>query len=895
MAYAAVISLIQTLKQVMQQKPRWVIGDTRKMVESLLDSVGYFQNFVESSCNIRRQDSCKHFEQLEREIRIAVNEAENVIELNIYEFNQLERCCSRLGMSRQPICDDLPPLLEKIDAVKRKILMQNITIISSTKVDSLLGLDSSSKHNANLSQEDVVVGLEDDLMKIMRRLIGPPCGREVVSILGMAGIGKTTLAKEVYHHPEIRNRFDIHVWVTISQEYRTRDLWLSILSCIPHISETNPMDVSEEINESTDDQLMDMIYKKLKYRRYLIIMYDIWSKDIWDLMTRIFPDDNNGSRIILTSRHEEVAKHADPDSNPHKMNLLNWDNSWKLLKDKVFGVEHGCPPELEDIGKQVAQKCHGLPLALLVVAGHLSKLSTTRKCWNDVAKTISKIVASEPDKCLGVVAMSYSYLPDHLKSCFLSMAAFPEGFEVETHRLIQLWVADGFLRNERVKSLEEIGKEWLEDLISRNLIMVIKRRFNGEMKTCGVHDLVRDLILRQAEKEKFMQVTRIHKVIRRFNDSACKPYIRRYSFHSTISPSDCWNSLSSFTRTLYLFNGLKLVSPVSKQVPFLARFKLLRVLAILQYTFREFPLELTKLVHLRYLEFNCYDDLHRSVSELYNLQNLVFGGHSNLPVDIWKMKLLRHLQVRKISSFRVPSSKEGSGFKLQNLEGLSDISISCCTKELFTGFPNLKRLKIHGAWAECRRDMIFQTLNNLSCLNKLEILKIICSRKLYPHPLPSKYALPTSLKRLTLRCTYLPWEDMANIVTLPNLEELKIKDNGFDGDVWRLNDEENFNQLKFLLIDRTNLKHWDAGSVNFPMLKRLVLKRCLYLEEIPKDIGEICTLESIELHNCRSSVAKSVKEIQQEQESMANDSLSVRINEKPCEIQTISKEYFQIS
>nr|XP_009764457.1 PREDICTED: putative late blight resistance protein homolog R1A-10 [Nicotiana sylvestris] len=458
------------------------------------------------------------------------------------------------------------------------------------------------------------------------------------------------------------------------------------------------------------------------------------------------------------------------------------------------------------------------------------------------------------------------------------MVAFPEGFEVETHRLIQLWVADGFLRNERVKSLEEIGKEWLEDLISRNLIMVIKRRLNGEMKTCGVHDLVRDMILRQAEKEKFMQVTRIHKVIRKFNDSACKPYIRRCSFHSTISPSDCWNSSSSFTRTLYLLNGLKLVSPLSKQVPFLARFKLLRVLAILQYTFREFPLELTKLVHLRYLEFNCYDDLHRSVSELYNLQNLVFGGHSNLPVsDIWKMKLLRHLQVRKISSFRVPSSKEGSGYKLQNLEGLSDISISCCTKELFTGFPNLKRLKIHGAWAECRRDMIFQTLNNLSCLNNLEILKIICSRKLYPHLLPSKYALPTSLKRLTLRCTYLPWEDMANIVTLPNLEELKIKDNGFN------------------LTATTNLKHWDAGSVNFPMLKRLVLKRCLYLEEIPKDIGEICTLESIELHNCRSSVAKSVKEIQEEQESMANDNLSVRVSEKPCEIQTISKKYFQIS
>lgn len=87
---------------------------------------------------------------------------------------------------------------------------------------------------------------------------------------------------------------------------------------------------------------------------------------------------------------------------------------------------------------------------------------------------------------------------------------------------------------------------------------------------------------------------------------------------------------------------------------------------------------------------------------------------------------------------------------------------------------------------------------------------------------------------------------MANIVMLPNLQVLKIKDNGFDGDAGRLSDAEIFNQLKFLLIDRTNLKCWKADSVNFPKLQRLVLKRCIYLEEIPNDIGEIYTLESIE-------------------------------------------------
>lgn len=130
--------------------------------------------------------------------------------------------------------------------------------------------------------------------------------------------------------------------------------------------------------------------------------------------------------------------------------------------------------------------------------------------------------------------------------------------------------------------------------------------------------------------------------------------------------------------------------------------------------------------------------------------------------------------------------------------------------------------------------------------------------------------LPISLKKLTLRCTSLPWEDMANIVTLPNLDVLKMKDNEFLGDVWRLNDEEIFNQFKFLLISWTGLKLWEAGSINFPKLQRLCLKRCMNLEEIPQDFGEICTLESIELHDCSISAAKSGKEIQEEQESMGN-------------------------
>ncbi|WMV14322.1 hypothetical protein MTR67_007707, partial [Solanum verrucosum] len=124
------------------------------------------------------------------------------------------------------------------------------------------------------------------------------------------------------------------------------------------------------------------------------------------------------------------------------MNLLDLDNSWKLLRDQVFGLEHDHPPELGEIGKEIAEKCQGLPFTISVISGHLSKVDRTLESWKDVARTLSKVLASHPDKCLGVL--------------------------------------EGFIRisGRSRKSLEEVAVYYLEDLISRNLIMARKRRFN---------------------------------------------------------------------------------------------------------------------------------------------------------------------------------------------------------------------------------------------------------------------------------------------------------------------------------------------------------------------------------------------------------------------------------
>ncbi|KAM3205786.1 hypothetical protein P3L10_029196 [Capsicum annuum] len=235
---------------------------------------------------------------------------------------------------------------------------------------------------------------------------------------------------------------------------------------------------------------------------------DIWSTDVWDSIRTIFPDCSNRSRILLTTRETKVAIYANPISR-HEMNPLNLEHSWNLLCAKVFGPEYDHPPELEEIGKQIAEKCQGLPLTISVIAGHLSKVARTLESWMDVSRTMGEIIASHPDKFLGVLGLSYRNLPNHLKPFFLSIGSFPEDYQVETWRLIQLWIAEGFIRRpESDKSLEEVEEDYLEDLISRNLIIVNKRRYSSQRKVCGMHYLLRKFCLTEVEMTKFMHVER---------------------------------------------------------------------------------------------------------------------------------------------------------------------------------------------------------------------------------------------------------------------------------------------------------------------------------------------------------------------------------------------------
>lgn len=424
------------------------------------------------------------------------------------------------------------------------------------------------------------------------------------------------------------------------------------------------------------------------------------------------------------------------------------------------------------------------------------------------------------------------------------------------------------------KSLEEVAEHYLEDLIRRNLIMARKRRSNGKIKSCAMHDILREFCLKEAEMTKFMHVERTDQDILTLPTQ--KHNGGRFSFQSPFcSAEDFICRLPFFTRSIYIFCPTRFV-------PF-CHFNLLRVLG-LPHSWFTFPFDITNLFHLRYLEVARFDCLPESVSELQNLQTLIqheqIGSYMTVPGTIWLMKNLRHvnLNLRRFggpSYLPSPTISELEIGILPNLEELSDLCSFSCTNDVFKSIPNLKRLMVHVSYS--KEDVMAKRLIDTSSLTKLEELK--CFRKAWKGISIRRFSFPTSLKMLTLTGNFLfPWEEISTLAMLPNLEKLKLEESPARGEVWRLSDDYKFQSLKLLMFSYLRFQQWEASIDSFPNLKRLVLKNCANLQEIPTDFGESCTLESIELYHCGISAEDSARKIEQEQEETGNNFLKVYIH-----------------
>ncbi|XP_011072172.1 putative late blight resistance protein homolog R1A-10 [Sesamum indicum] len=752
------------------------------------------------------------------------------------------------------------------------------------------------------SERNTTVGSDDVLVRVIDELTRGESNLQILPVVGMGGIGKTTLTQNAFDHPYIANSFDLRIWFTISQEYRVRDILLKYFlndeknkeddkkdkeddekkqKCPTDAEEKNE-EKGKSLNELGAAELGECMHKHLFGRRYLIVMDDVWSFKAWEDFMKYLPNNGNGSRVLMTTRLLDVARPLCFDNHYFTMNFLDDNKSWDLLCEKVFGPKSHPHPELEEIGRKIAKGCRGLPLSVVVIGGLLAKSNKTREYWEYVAKNVTSFVNFGDDEyCSKILFLSYNNLPIHLKPCFLYMKVFPEDHRIKASKLIKLWIGEGFMKPIEGKSLEEVAEEYLKDLTDRNLILIHKRSRRGNINTCSVHDIMRELCIRESNRERLIRLPKVQRIAlsERTDDRSCflcsHPGRRHGIFlqgivvrmrPTVVSPSLC--------------------NECNNMYPDLNRFRWVKVFERVKYQSVEtFPQPTT----LRYLEFQAPEDplrvdkfaFPRTISLLWTLQTLhLYVGYTSadplllLPSEIWEMPQLRHLNARQfVLCGPLVRSVEGKDLNiLNNLSTLSVGGFKCSEKDVVERIPNLKKLNV--SYLRFGRDDSCYYLRDLAQLNKLESLyELFC-------PSLEQIIFPTSLKKLSLSMTRnFPWGQMTIIgSSLPNLEVLKLY-RAFRGYEW-IPVEGAFLRLKVLVIGLCYLEQWGAEDIHFPNLQSLTLTSMNSLKEIPLSIGDICTLQFIHLDRCSKSVIKSAYEILEDQEEKGNESLQVYVDGK---------------
>ncbi|KAL2552900.1 Disease resistance protein RPP13 [Forsythia ovata] len=698
----------------------------------------------------------------------------------------------------------------------------------------------SSEAQTPSIQEDIFVGFDDEVKEITDILLGNRKEQQIISIWGMPGLGKTTLAKKIYSDDIIVQSFYKRALCVISKTYDKKSTLIAILMSMSSLEK-------DELSKFDEDTLGGKLYQSLcgEGIRYLIILDDIW-EDVWSDLRRYFPENRSGSRILFTTRFQNIGFQA---SIVRNLRFLTDDECWKLLHIKVF---HNvpCPLELVDIEKKIAINCDGLPLAVVVIAAVLANMKKNKTKWEEVAESLSAHI-SKDNKCMKILELSYNHLPMHLKPCFLYFGAFEEDREIPVRKLISLWVAEGFLEKVKQKNSNVVSYGYLTDLISRGPVLVGKRSYDGGVKTCYVHDLLREMCLAIAEKDNFMKVIQDQLPI--------------YVPHHRLSILS--RSITPFSRPfgLHVRSLLGYLPEPSRFI--FSNMELVKVLDLSTGWSQGTKIE--KLDLLRFLRVSA---MPSSIGICRNLEYLFIDTmeKGELPNIIFQMVKLRRVHFEGKLSWR-EREIVGESFQINNLEAFSsfiikdenDMKILRCS-------PFLRRLKckLSSVGNPSNNPYFYPTLNFLNHLESLSMLSEIYGI------ISNLISLPLTLKRLTLTDFRLNSKEMEMIRELPELEVLKLENCTIEDYQWNPNEGE-FKQLRFLKIDRMKRVELNVSSDHFPRLEQLVLTR--FETAIPSSLGDIPTLVKIEVKWCNKQVEESALRILEEQKDNGNEWLKVII------------------
>ncbi|MED6110188.1 hypothetical protein PIB30_040675 [Stylosanthes scabra] len=655
---------------------------------------------------------------------------------------------------------------------------------------------------------EIVVGLEKDFDEVINQLKDKDSPGNVVSIVGMGGLGKTTLARKVYNSNKARQLFPCRAWATISQKPTLIQVLRDLLKCLK-------VPESEYEKLSDEGKLKEKVRKRLIGKKYLVVLDDVWDTDNpWGSLRSCFPTNkNNGSMILVTTRDDRVAN-ALSSKNPHlTVSFMNEEESWQLFRNEVFYSEM-CPPELEDIGRSIAKSCNGLPLVIKTTAGIVAKRERSEEAWEQIKKVLPYwSIAEDKDgkKMMERLKFSYDDLSEQMKPCFLYLGVFPEDEEILVRELICMWMAEDFIKaiiqSGRSKiEAEDIGEQYLKELVDRNLVQVVSRRSDGKgVKAVKIHDVIRELCISMSNNkafslsfpEEYIGGCYVCLVTRRDQSRTCSLIIYgNKHWWSLPIPEDC-----QVINVLYL-EGLDGTLPDREYL-------------------------MNKLKSIRFLKGDSYDliDLLNNVQGLQTLYSELAGKvviHEGL-------KQLRHI-IFNYSEINFLADAGGVTHRMQNLQTLLRVRPDSQMWFLFNNgyFSNLRRLGLVISNGD-EVELVETYLRSLDGLSKLRKLALNCGYNTWVSL--GKIAFPSNLSSITLSRVFdFKYEDMNALGRIPGLGNLKLVGVSCSEDIFHCGSAGSFLQLQVFIMKGVIIDHVILEDGAMPKLQRAVFHHCTGLK-----------------------------------------------------------------
>ncbi|CAO2153045.1 unnamed protein product [Urochloa humidicola] len=510
--------------------------------------------------------------------------------------------------------------------------------------------------------------------EIVNKLIGHQASSlqlTVLPIVGMGGLGKTTLAQLVYNDPEIQKHFQLQLWVCVSDNFEVDQLAKSIVE-------------ASNINTSAKSDL-GKLKEVVSGKRYFLVLDDVWNRDAnkWGKLKSCLQHGGNGGAVLTTTRDHVVAELMGT-TEAYSLKSLEQRFIMEIIKAKAFSSKRERHTKLVKMVGDIAKRCVGSPLAATAV-GSLLRTKTNVEEWRAILS--KSTICDDETGILPILKLSYNGLPSHMRQCFAFCAIFPKDYDIDVEKLIQLWMANGFFPEQHGVRPEIVGKEIFLDLVSRSFFQDVKEdvpfRVNTvpdihiPRATCKIHDLMHDVAQSSMGAECATIVTKL-------SQSEKFPYAARHLFLSVYRPetilNGCIEKGSMAVQTL-ICNGYTDDDPKD-----LSKYRSIRALRIRRCSF----LKPKYLHHLRYLDVSSsqIEALPEEISILYNLQTLDLSNcheFRRLPKEMKYMTALRHLYIHGCYWLKSMPSEFGQLTSLQTL--------TCFVVGTGSGCSNVRELR----------------------------------------------------------------------------------------------------------------------------------------------------------------------------------------------------------